>query len=235
MPLKDINYDIGITFLYSVGEDKAMNKKVVAVGASMALSLSAIAIIEAPSSIAAKPGQSCAQVGVCAIGDIGPGGGKVFYVATSPFTQIGAPCGSNCLYLEAAPTRKGKGSWTDTAAPWSGNAGTLIGNTGAATGYGYANSNAISDQSGAGTSGAASIAKAYRGPNRRTDWFLPSKDELNELYSQRLIVGGFKVGNYWSSTEAGNGDAYYQYFLDGQQPTALKYDATLYVRPIRAF
>jgi hypothetical protein len=189
----------------------------------------------AQSSFAAKPGQSCAQVGVCAIGDIGPGGGKVFYVATTPFTVIDAPCGSNCLYLEAAPTRKGKGAWSDVTAPWSGNAGTFIGNTGTAIGFGFSNTNAIINQSGAGTAGAASIAKAYRGPNRLTDWFLPSKDELNQLYSQRLIVGGFVIGNYWSSTEAGNGDAHYQYFLDGQQATALKYDSTLYVRPVRAF
>lgn len=212
-----------------------MIKKLTAIGASIALSFTAVAMTGAQSSFAAKPGQSCAQVGVCAIGDIGPGGGKVFYVATTPFTVIDAPCGSNCRYLEAAPTRKGKGAWSDVTAPWSGNAGAFIGNTGTAIGFGFSNSNAIINQSGAGTAGAASIAKAYRGPNRLTDWFLPSKDELNELYSERVIVGGFVLGNYWSSTEAGTGDAYYQYFLDGQQPTALKYDSTLYVRPIRAF
>jgi LysM repeat protein len=45
---------------------------------------------------------SCANGGVCALGNTGPGGGKVFYVAPTTFT-----CGANleltCKYLEASP------------------------------------------------------------------------------------------------------------------------------------
>ena len=33
------------------------------------------------------------------------------------------------------------------------------------------------------------------------DWYLPSKVELNLLYNQNTVVGGFAGGNYWSSTE----------------------------------
>ena len=37
-----------------------------------------------------------------------------------------------------------------------------------------------------------------------TDWYLPSKHELNLLYQQKMIVGGFNLtsGIYWSSTES---------------------------------
>jgi hypothetical protein len=36
------------------------------------------------------------------------------------------------------------------------------------------------------------------------DWYLPSKYELNLLYNQRNVVGGFAGGNYWSSSEYDN-------------------------------
>ena len=37
-----------------------------------------------------------------------------------------------------------------------------------------------------------------------SDWYLPSKYELNLLYQQRMVVGGFNTGSgiYWSSTES---------------------------------
>jgi hypothetical protein len=34
-----------------------------------------------------------------------------------------------------------------------------------------------------------------------SDWFLPSTEELGILFGQRALVGGFKTGNYWSSTK----------------------------------
>ena len=52
---------------------------------------------------------SCAEGGVCALGDIGPGGGIVFYAPVTPFTSD-APCGSNCKYLEMAPKNWNGGS-----------------------------------------------------------------------------------------------------------------------------
>ena len=75
-----------------------------------------------------------------------------------------------------------------------------------------------------------------------SDWFLPSKDELNEMYlnigqGNALglgNVGGFANNYYWSSTEFGNGDAWFQYFTNGYQYGLNKfyyYD----VRAVRAF
>lgn len=45
---------------------------------------------------------SCAQGGTCVIGDIGPGGGVVFYASKRPFTSEVSDCVSTCRYLEAA-------------------------------------------------------------------------------------------------------------------------------------
>jgi hypothetical protein len=43
---------------------------------------------------------SCADGGVCTFGDVGPGSGVVFCVASTPFSAWGTACGSNCLNLE---------------------------------------------------------------------------------------------------------------------------------------
>ena len=74
-----------------------------------------------------------------------------------------------------------------------------------------------------------------------TDWFLPSKDELNEMYSNigpgnalgLGNIGGFTDGNFWSSTEYNDG-AWQQYFLNGNSWTSDKNNYN-YVRAVRAF
>jgi hypothetical protein len=66
------------------------------------------------------------------------------------------------------------------------------------------------------------------------DWYLPSKYELNLLCQQQEVVGGFATNGYWSSTEANNLEANYQYFLNGIQMINGK-SSTLHVRAIRAF
>jgi hypothetical protein len=64
---------------------------------------------------------------------------------------------------------------------------------------------------------------------------LPSKYELNLLYLQRVLVGGFAAADYWSSTENGNGGAWNQHFGTGVQTTSSKSVATINVRAIRGF
>jgi hypothetical protein len=80
---------------------------------------------------------------------------------------------------------------------------------------------------------AASIARAHRGGNYE-DWYLPSKNELNKLYLNRVAVEGFVDTNYWSSTEKDFYHAWYQNFLNGNQFGTPKY-YTGYVRAIRSF
>jgi hypothetical protein len=166
------------------------------------------------------------------IGDIGPGGGKVFYVATTTFT--GGPYSTQCKYLEAALTT-GTNPWTDAAYKWSGNVTTLIGTTADGIGTGYANTIAMVTQSS--TAGrAGTVCRAYRGPNNLDDWYLASRDELNQLYIQRAIIGDMAVVTQWSSSEATATTARIRRWDNGIDGTDNKNTSnTTYVRPIRAF
>ena len=179
---------------------------------------------------------SCAAGGVCAVGETGPGGGVVFYVQASGGTfSCGATLASTCRYLEAAPTT-GTNSWSDAQYVWSGNTSTLIGSAaqGEGVGTGYKNTEAIVAQSSTANR-AGTIARAYRGPNNFSDWYLPSKGELNELYRERVRVGGNSAVSYWSSTEVDANVAWMQHFYNGFQGDDAKSIGTYYVRPVRAF
>ena len=66
------------------------------------------------------------------------------------------------------------------------------------------------------------------------DWYLPSKYELNLLYLQIAVVGGFTNFYYWSSNENDNVFAWGQRFLNGFQAIDNK-SSTNYVRAVRAF
>jgi hypothetical protein len=67
-----------------------------------------------------------------------------------------------------------------------------------------------------------------------SDWYLPSKYELNLMYQQKATIGGFSNDAYWSSTEHSNGTAWFQYFSFGLQDFAST-NSTLFVRAVRAF
>jgi hypothetical protein len=76
--------------------------------------------------------------------------------------------------------------------------------------------------------------------NGYSDWYLPSKDELYEMYLQQTTIGGFEsTGWYWSSTEAADSGepenaAWLVEFVDGYNAWAGK-DSPLLVRCVRKF
>jgi len=74
---------------------------------------------------------------------------------------------------------------------------------------------------------------SYGGQN---DWFLPSKDELAQMYAQKSTIGGFGYDYYWSSSEGSSyaDDAWLQYFSSGYQGNYYRYYEGR-VRPLRAF
>ncbi|MEI6552856.1 MAG: hypothetical protein WCN84_06505 [Actinomycetes bacterium] len=200
-----------------------------------------LSFVTTPATAIAPPSsQTCAQGGTCVVGETGPGGGKVFYVAPTTFTQVGATagmCTTNCKYLEAAPT-SGSNAWTDSYYQWSGNLNTAIGTTGTEIGTGYSNTLAIVTQSSTSDK-AGTLTRAFRGPANLTDWFLPSKDELNELYSKKASVDGLLNLFYWSSSEVSSNPSTNAWMQDfdnsgGGQYSIFKF-STLNVRPIRAF
>ena len=64
-------------------------------------------------------------------------------------------------------------------------------------------------------------------------WRLPTKDELNEIYRNKDIIGEFIIGNYWSSTETTTGESWTQNFVSGEQSPKYK-DSSCYVRAVRS-
>lgn len=66
-------------------------------------------------------------------------------------------------------------------------------------------------------------------------WRLPTKPELDQLYKNKDVVGGFTDYFYWSSTEDAAYDAWSQFFTNGRQSAAHGKDDTLRVRAVRAF
>lgn len=115
----------------------------------------------------------------------------------------------------------------------------VLSGTGTALGTGFTNTdNIIAQAVAAGnndpTTYAAGIARGYNGGGY-SDWYLPSRVELNELYNNRVLVGGFASGYYyWSSSEGGSPNARAQYFLSGGQGLTNKYGNDR-VRAVRAF
>ena len=70
-----------------------------------------------------------------------------------------------------------------------------------------------------------------------SDWYLPSKFELNLLYMNLHKKGlvGFAANHYWSSTEENNFNAWFQVFSSGNQYYVGKNYGIPNVRAVRAF
>lgn len=176
-----------------------------------------------------------------ALRDIGPAGGYIFYdkgnyyKADFPIVKAAGngtvpitPTYSDWRYLEAAPS-------DSTSAEWGCDGTSIFGANGTAVGTGEQNT--IDIETGCATSGTAADICANLSLGDYSDWFLPSKDELNLMYTNLEVfgVGGFADFYYWSSSEF---DAYYawaQYFYNGTQDYGLKYSYGLRVRAVRAF
>ena len=165
----------------------------------------------------------------------------MFYVSATNFTSTGSDCGTACKYLEAAPTGWGNlitvaggettgSSTVDPRLKWCSDTTTLR-NATTKTAIGDGRPNTTTGVTC--TTGAIFHAELYAG-NGKTDWHLPSKDELNQLYNQRVTVGGFSTDPYWSSSESGFPSAWIQGFASGPQGPSGK-DGASDVRLVRAF
>ena len=161
-----------------------------------------------------------------AVGD-SYGGGKIAYILQNGDNLYSATVQHGLI---ASTADQGNTVW---ALPgykdWAVPNGTI-----AAYGAGSANTDAIIAQQGAGTGYAAGLARAYRGGGY-SDWFLPSKDELNQLYLNKAAIGGFGSNCwYWPSSENPSFGVWVQGFDDGSLDFYGK-NYLFYVRAVRAF
>jgi len=131
--------------------------------------------------------------------------------------------------LVCAPTDQG------TSVKW-GCYGTTI--TGAdSTAVGTGNQNTIDIVNGCSTVGIAARICYDLVLNDYTDWYLPSKDELNLMYTNLRYLGDFATTGYWSSSENENDntEAWWQWFGDGGTQDPNKKDHPASIRAIRTF
>ena len=191
---------------------------------------------------------TCAEGGTCALGDTGPGGGIVFIVQTP---TAAAPW----RYMEVAPNTW-NGGVTDPTIKWCPEANIIDGvpiydlvpdlltgdtdeiHTSTALGSGFSNTKKMLE----GCSfGAANAAAGYNGGGE-SDWHLPSKNELTQIYVQRAHIGvpshvPVTNGYYWSSSEADPNEP--DFAIDVKLSGSASGDSgkwnARYVRPVRAF
>lgn len=175
-----------------------------------------------------------------ALRDIGPAGGYIFYdkgsyskadfpiVKAAPDPVPITPPYDAWRYLEAAPSDE------STSAQWGCDGTSIFGANGTAVGTGEQNT--IDIETGCATSGTAADICANLSLGDYSDWFLPSKDELNLMYTNLEVfgVGGFADHGYWSSSEYDANYAWAQNFNDGYQYFSYKNNYKR-VRAVRAF
>ena len=118
---------------------------------------------------------------------------------------------------------------------WYNGGYTTTGATATAIGTGSANTTAIIASQGNTGIYAAKICRDYAGGGY-TDWYLPSKDELNLLFLNKVAIGGFADTWYWSSSESESpaSFAWSQILFRGGQREMTKH-TTYYVRAVRTF
>jgi hypothetical protein len=183
----------------------------------------------------------------CVLGDIGPGGGKVFYI-------------DGVTRYEMAPnTWNGGASDPSGVLAWCDDAANSV-TTGEAVGTGEANTASMLTDAPpftACTTGAGNAAHDYAGGGLN-DWFLPSFRELIAMcrYSRNPAIDpgdpmngctgaqdasfasstyGFQTGSYSSSSQWSATQAFAVIFAGGHDGSIFKASVLPAIRPIRSF
>jgi len=152
------------------------------------------------------------------VGDVLEDGSVVFYVTDGGMHGlIASPAGWN-------------GGTSDPLNIWSNVEQNLT--TGTAIGTGLSNTLAIMAQSGH-TSSAAKLCYDFRGKYSGR-WFLPSLDELSQMFLQNSIINGLSNDVYGASTEYSFYLSYHVSMDNGQVYWGRKISAHEF-RPIRSF
>jgi len=126
---------------------------------------------------------------------------------------------------------------------WAGSAGDLkaawcVGQVGLGTataiGTGAANTRAVAGACGA--TSAAGFAAGYRGGGK-SDWFLPSLDELSTLsrWLRTASPAQAPAQPYWSSSQSGGADSVSTVALGSGAAGVMGKNQITFLRPVRAF
>ena len=134
---------------------------------------------------------------------------------------------SGYAYISAAADQS-------TDAPW-GCQGTDISGTLSAVGTGSANTALI--VASCTTSGISARICDQLALNGYSDWFLPSLDELTEMYTKLKVngFGNFANQSYWSSTQSSATQAYTIDFNNGNSNAHQKSQTNRHTRAMRRF
>lgn len=183
------------------------------------------------------------------LGDVGPGGGLIFFVDV--FSQF-----DGFTYLEAAPVDLPATAWANNsvscfdisnastscldASIYQASQAASLRINAAKIGQGLINTTLIKTQMSPGTPTdntgfAAGLADAHV-YGAVSDWYLPSINELSQMYINLKTkgLGDFQETYYWSSTEFETGTAWFMLFSAGYFGNNAK-SFRFSVRPIRSF
>ena len=141
------------------------------------------------------------------VGDTGPAGGIIFYDKGNN--------SDDWQYLEAASRDAGSVVW--------GTKGHNVGKTGIEIGTGKQNTQIIINymMEKGENHPAVQVCRQYN-QGGYSDWFLPSKSELNLMYWNLKQQGKGNMASewFWSSSQEGNYSAWTQRFNDGSQSSS---------------
>lgn len=166
------------------------------------------------------------------IGDQGPSGGHIFFIDESSKFE-------NFDYLESAPsTCEGQAKlWALTPDDLASATKVVSSWDSDSIGLGQQSTTAMLavSENFFSTRTASGFAQALA-CGGSTDWFVPSKSELDLMYQNLVLngLGDFTDGYYWSSSYYLAGRAWNRPFSEGRNFDGNK-DGTFFVRPIRAF
>ena len=124
-----------------------------------------------------------------------------------------------------------------TSAQWGCNGVTINGADGLSLGVG--NQNTVDIINRCTTSNIAARLCSDFTSSGYSDWFLPSRDELNKLYLNKTTISNYGLTtftntNYWTSSEFNSLGAWSQNFSNGTQSAFTK-TSSFYVRAFRRF
>lgn len=174
-------------------------------------------------------GANCARGGECAIGDIGPGGGRVFYIDAEDLFV-------DWTYMEMAPSNWNGAS--ELTGQWCNDTTNGIGADSYDIGGGLGNFFDMALNCTGVTQTVGAYVSTHLGHDLG-DWFIPSRDELWEAYTTLNDLGywtGYSQLMYWSSTEFSMfPDNAVLLRTDTPEMTLTTKDYSLGVIPVRSF